>query len=187
MLSIPIQIPSLLLIDRYALQYIAIIVLHRTACIPYYYFFFKKTPFPFLEVQLLAPTPHLRFLLPNPATSINETTRDSKPRRRACSDARLKIGQKREREREGAYEPIRLLNSKTGKKGCCYGRKSSLWCLMVLVSMVEAMNVVGDSKRERIVESRLVNIEENQNRNVKGVSSKKKNGENGFIQSWIES
>ena len=53
--------------------------------------------------------------------------------------------------------------------------------------MVEAMNVVGDSKRERIVESRLVNIEENQNRNVKGVSSKKKNGENGFIQSWIES
>ena len=58
---------------------------------------------------------------------------------------------------------------------------------MVLVSMVEAMNVVGGSKRERIVESRLVNIEENQNRNVKGVSSKKKNGENGFIQSWIES
>ena len=83
----------------------------------------------------------------------------------------MRIGQKREREREGAYEPIRLLDSKTGKKkGWCYGRKGS-----------EAMNVVGGSKREKIVESRLGSIEKNQNRNIKGVFRPKKKKE----QKWF--
>jgi len=34
---------------------------------------------------------------------------------------------------------------------------------MMLVAMVVAINVVGGSKRERILESRLDSIEENQN------------------------
>ena len=38
------------------------------------------------------------------------------------------------------------------------------------------MNVVGGSKREKIVESRLGSIEENQNRNVKGGFRPKKKG-----------
>jgi hypothetical protein len=52
-----------------------------------------------------------------------------------------------------------------------------------MVVMVDAMNVVGASKRERIVVSRLGSREENQNQKIE-VQKKKKTKKNGFVRSW---
>ena len=48
------------------------------------------------------------------------------------------------------------------------------------------MNVVGGSKREKIVESRLGSIEKNQNRNVKGGFRPKKRKEEKWFYPKLE-